>query len=242
MERLQKVLADAGVASRRKAEELIKNGDVKVDGEIITTLGYKVTGEEDIEAKGQKIKKEEKVVFILNKPKNVISTVKDDKGRLCVGDLIETDYRLFPVGRLDYESSGLLIMTNDGALTNKIIHPKFRIPKVYEVTVKGDITIKEISKLKKGVVLDDGFKTGKCEIYHVDSNPNKKTHRYIVTIYEGHNREIRKMFKTVGAEVIRLHRTKEACIEIGDLRSGEYRRLKIHEVKMLKRYLDGSDL
>ncbi len=236
------MLANAGVASRRKAEELIVEGRVKVDGEVITALGYKVNGNEIIEVDGRPIRKEEKVVYLLNKPKNVISSVRDDKGRLCVSDIVQSEYRLFPIGRLDYESSGLLLMTNDGDLANKILHPRFSIPKTYEVTAQGDLTIKEISKLKKGVVLDDGYKTGRADIRYIDSNLNKKTHRYIVTIYEGHNREIRKMFETVKAKVIRLNRIKEANIELGDLRPGEYRRLKIHEVKMLRQYLDRDDI
>lgn len=235
-------MASAGIASRRKAEELITGGRVKVDGAVVKTLGYKVSGTEMIEVDDKPIQKEEKVVYILNKPKNVITSAKDDKGRLCVNDIVDTPYRLFPIGRLDYESTGLLLMSNDGDLANKILHPRFAIPKTYEVTAKGDITIKEISKLKKGVTLDDGHKTSRSEISYIDSNPNKNTHRYIVTIYEGHNREIRKMFKAIGAEVIRLHRIKEANIELGDLKAGEYRRLKIHEVKLLKRYLDREDL
>ena len=235
-------MASAGIASRRKAEELILEGRVKYDGEVITTLGFKVSDSEKIEVDNKPIQKEEKVVYLLNKPKNVISSVKDDKGRTCVSDIVQSEYRLFPIGRLDYESSGLLLMTNDGDLANKILHPRFLIPKTYEVTAQGDITIKEIAKLKKGVVLDDGHKTGKADIQYIDSNPNKNTHRYIVTIYEGHNREIRKMFETIGAKVIRLNRIKEANIELGDLRPGEYRRLKIHEVKMLRQYLDRDDI
>lgn len=239
MERLQKVLAASGIASRRKAEELIKAGRVRVDGVTITSLGYKVSGSEDIKVDGKPIQREEKVVYIFNKPKNVITSMRDEVGRPCVGDYFqEVPYRLFPVGRLDFASSGLLIMTNDGDITNKIIHPRHQIPKTYEVTVIGNLSIKEISKLKKGVILDDGHKTGKADIYYHGSNPEKNSHRYTITIYEGHNREIRRMFEVFACSVIRLHRIKEANIELGNLKSGVYRRLKIHEVKMLRQYLD----
>ncbi len=242
MERLQKVLAAAGVASRRKAEELIEKGRVSVDGVTITSLGYKVSGSEDIKVDGCPIQKEEKVVYIFNKPKNVITSLADEIGRPCVGDYFkEVPYRLFPVGRLDFASSGLLIMTNDGDLTNKIIHPRYRIPKTYEATVFGNLSIKEISKLKKGVVLDDGYKTGKAEIFYHGSNAEKGLHRYTITIHEGHNREIRRMFEVFGCSVMRLHRIKEANIELGNLKVGAYRRLKIHEVKMLRQYLDELD-
>ncbi len=242
MERLQKVLAQCGVASRRKAEEMILKGVVKVDGQVVDTLGYKVAPDQKIEVFGKEIKREEKVVYILNKPKNVISSVSDDKGRVCASDLISSPYRLYPVGRLDYESSGLLIMTNDGELANQILHPRFSVPKTYEVTVKGTVTQEQLNQLKRGVTLSDGYRTGSAKISLVAKNDNKKTLRLLITISEGHNREIRKMFELFNAEVVRLHRIKEANLSLGDLKSGEYRRLKIHEVKLLKKYLDMGDL
>ena len=184
---------------------------------------------------------EEKVVYMLNKPKNVISSVSDDKGRKCVTDLIESKYRLYPLGRLDYDSSGLILLSNDGELMQKLIHPKYEVEKVYEVKIDGLISDNEIKKLEKGVKIDD-YISAKAKITLTDRNNNRKTSSLLVCIHEGKNREIRKMFETVGYKVIRLHRIKEGNLELGDLKSGEYRQLKPFEIKKLKRYLDRSDL
>lgn len=183
------------------------------------------------------MKKEEKVVYLLNKPKNVLSAVSDDRSRPCVSDLVDVSYRLYPVGRLDFESSGLLLLSNDGDLCQKMIHPKYKIPKVYEVTVKGLIKDDDLKLLRNGIVLD-GIKTQKAKVEVMAKNPNKQTTKLKMTIYEGRNRQIRRMMEYCGYDVIRLHRIKEANIELKDLRPGEYRRLKIHEVKELRRYLD----
>ena len=241
MERLQKVIAECGITSRRKAEELILSGRVKVDGVIIDTLGTKVSGDNIIEVDGKIINKEEKVVYIINKPKNIISSVKDEKGRDTVIDLIDTPYRLYPVGRLDFDSSGLLLLTNDGELSNRIIHPKFKIPKVYEVTIDGLINDQEIHKLENGIEVDD-YISAKAKIQLISQNPNKKTSHLKMTIYEGHNRQIRKMFEKVGYTVIRLNRIKVANIELGNLNVGAYRKLKPFEVVSLKKYLDNGEL
>ena len=184
---------------------------------------------------------EEKVVYMLNKPKNVISSVSDDKGRKCVTDLIESKYRLYPLGRLDYDSSGLILLSNDGELMQKLIHPKYEVEKVYEVKIDGLISDNEIKKLEKGVMIDD-YISAPAKITLTDRNNNRKTSSLLVCIHEGKNREIRKMFETVGYKVIRLHRIKEGNLELGDLKSGEYRQLKPFEIKKLKRYLDRSDL
>ncbi|MGN1053817.1 MAG: pseudouridine synthase [Erysipelotrichaceae bacterium] len=240
MERLQKVIAQCGVASRRKAEELILSGRVKVDDVVVDTLGFKVSCDSVIKVDDNVINKEEKVVYIINKPKNIISSVKDEKGRDTVIDLVDSPYRLFPVGRLDFDSSGLLILTNDGELTNMIIHPRYKIPKVYEVTINGLITPDEIKILENGVRVDD-YVTSKARIVLVSSNNNKKTSHMTMTIFEGHNRQIRKMFETLGYTVTRLHRIKEANIEIGNLKPGAYRRLKPFEVVSLKRYLNNGE-
>ena len=184
---------------------------------------------------------EEKVVYMLNKPKNVISSVSDDKGRKCVTDLIESKYRLYPLGRLDYDSSGLILLSNDGELMQKLIHPKYEVEKVYEVKIDGLISDNEIKKLEKGVKIDD-YISAPAKITLTDRNNNRKTSSLLVCIHEGKNREIRKMFETVGYKVIRLHRIKEGNLELGDLKSGEYRQLKPFEIKKLKRYLDRSDL
>ena len=240
MERLQKVIAQCGVASRRKAEELILSGRVKVDDVVVDTLGFKVSCDSVIKVDDNVINKEEKVVYIINKPKNIISSVKDEKGRDTVIDLVDSPYRLFPVGRLDFDSSGLLILTNDGELTNMIIHPRYKIPKVYEVTINGLITPDEIKMLENGIRVDD-YVTSKARIVLVSSNNNKKTSHMTMTIFEGHNRQIRKMFETLGYTVTRLHRIKEANIEIGNLKPGAYRRLKPFEVVSLKRYLNNGE-
>lgn len=240
MERLQKVIAQCGVASRRKAEELILSGRVKVDDVVVDTLGFKVSCDSVIKVDDNVINKEEKVVYIINKPKNIISSVKDEKGRDTVIDLVDSPYRLFPVGRLDFDSSGLLILTNDGELTNMIIHPRYKIPKVYEVTINGLITPDEIKTLENGIRVDD-YVTSKARIVLVSSNNNKKTSHMTMTIFEGHNRQIRKMFETLGYTVTRLHRIKEANIEIGNLKPGAYRRLKPFEVVSLKRYLNNGE-
>lgn len=207
---------------------------------MVTELGFKANSDDKIEVNGQVLNKEEKVVYLLNKPKNVISAVSDDRNRLTVADLIESEYRLYPIGRLDYDSSGLLLMTNDGELTQKLTHPKFEIEKTYEVTIDKLITEKEIEKLTKGVKIDN-YISAPCKIVRVKENKNKKTTFLFVTIHEGKNREIRKMFETINATVIRLNRIKEGNIELGNLKPGEYRKLKPIEIKKLKQHLDSGN-
>ena len=240
MERLQKIIAESGICSRRKAEELIVAGKVFVNGKKVTELGTKASFEDDIKVNGQSLKKEETVVYVFNKPKNVISSTKDEKDRPTVLDYIDEPYRLYPLGRLDFDSSGLLLLTNDGALTQKILHPKYEVEKTYEVTVNKIIDKEKIIKLQNGVKIDN-YITAPAKIELKRINENKKTSFLIVKIHEGHNREIRKMFETVGMEVIRLNRIKEANIELGNLRPGEYRKLKPIELVKLKKYLDGMD-
>lgn len=174
---------------------------------------------------------------MLNKPKHVLSSTKDDRNRDCVLDLIDCEYRLYPIGRLDFDSSGLLLLSNDGQLTNALLHPKYKIPKTYEVTTQGLITKEEILTLSKGVILDDGFKTGKCQIKLVQKNLNKKTSQLLITIYEGHNRQIRRMFETLNYQVIRLHRISIGPLQLGNLRLGQARKLKAYEIVTLKNYL-----
>ena len=174
----------------------------------------------------------------MNKPKNVISSASDDKGRVCVVDLIDSNYRLYPLGRLDYDSTGLILLSNDGELMQKLIHPKFEVEKTYEVTIDGLIKENEIKKLENGVRIDN-YVTAKASIKLISQNQNKYTSFLTITIHEGKNREIRKMFASLGYKVIKLHRIKEANIELGNLKSGEYRRLKPRELVLLKQYLDG---
>lgn len=188
---------------------------------------------------GKIIGKKNKITYILNKPKNVISSVTDDRGRSTAVDLIDTSERVYPIGRLDYDSSGLLLLSNDGELTNMIIHPRFHVPKIYEVTITGQIDADTIIKMEKGIPVDD-YVSAPCIIEKLKDN--KKTSLLKMTIYEGHNRQIRKMFASVGSKVIKLHRIAEANISLGNLRSGEYRQLKPFEVKKLKEYLNGNDV
>ena len=154
--------------------------------------------------------------------------------------MIDCDYRLYPLGRLDYDSTGLILLSNDGELMQKIIHPKFEVEKTYEVTIDGLIKDNEITKLENGVKIDD-YVTSNAKINLIRQNNNKYTSFLTITIHEGKNREIRKMFASIGYKVIRLHRIKEANIELGNLKSGEYRRLKPFELMKLKKYLDGID-
>ena len=240
MERLQKIIAGSGICSRRKAEELILEGKVSVNGKIVTELGFKAGPEDEIRVDGRPLKKEEKVVYLLNKPKNVISSVSDDRGRTAVTDLIESEYRLFPLGRLDFDSSGLLLLSNDGELMQKLIHPKYGIEKTYEVTIDGLIRTDEIEQLQNGIRVED-YISAPARIKVIRRNENRYTTSLEVTIHEGKNREIRKMFAAIGYTVTRLHRTREANIELGNLKSGEYRLLKPYEVKKLKQYLNGGN-
>jgi 23S rRNA pseudouridine2605 synthase len=240
VERLQKIIAGSGYCSRRKAEELILQGKVKVNGQLVTQLGFKADEKDEIEIDGVVLAREEKVVILLNKPKNVISSASDDRGRKTVVDLVDSPYRLYPMGRLDYDSSGLILLSNDGELMQKLIHPSFEVEKTYLADIDGMITGEEIVRLEKGVKVED-YVTAPAKIRLLKSDDRHKTSRLEVIIHEGKNREIRKMFETLGYKVGRLHRIKEATVELGDLKSGEYRRLKPYEVKKLRHYLDRND-
>lgn len=220
---------------------MIVNRKVKVNGKIIDELGFKANPQDEIIVEGNLLKKEEKVVYLLNKPKGVISSVKDEKGRTSVIDLIDCKYRLYPIGRLDYDSSGLLLLSNDGDLTQKMLHPKYHIDKIYEVTINGLIDSETIQKIGQGVYID-GRKTSPAEIKLIRKNDNKETSFLEVKIHEGRNRQIRKMFEKYGYKVIRLHRIQEANITLGNLKPGEYRPLKPYEIVKLKKYLDKGNI
>lgn len=232
MERLQKIIALSGYTSRRKAEELIKNGKVRVNGKIITDLGTKANFGDDITVNGEAIKYEEKEYILLYKPRGVVATTNDEKGRKTVLDLIKTNKRLYPVGRLDYDTSGLLILTNDGQLTNLLTHPKNQIDKVYIAKIEGIINKEKLSILCKGVIID-GIKTAraKAKIKKI----NKKNNFSIVelTIHEGKNHQVKKMFESIGYKVLKLKREKVAFLDLSGLKSGEYRKLNIKEIKKL---------
>jgi 23S rRNA pseudouridine2605 synthase len=234
MERLQKVIAQAGIASRRKAEELIQQGRVKVNGKVVTELGTKVSRNDQIEVEGIKIEKEEPVYFLLYKPTGVISSVKDDKGRKVVTDFFpEIEQRIFPIGRLDYDTSGVLLMTNDGEFANLLMHPKHEIEKVYVAKVKGTLDGAKIRMLEKGVMLEDG-KTAPAKVKLLGGDRRKETALVQITIHEGRNRQVRRMFEAVGCKVMKLKRERYAFLGLGSLRPGDARALSPHEVKQLR--------
>lgn len=233
MERLQKIISSTGYASRRKAEELIKSGKVKVNGEIIKEMGYKASYNDYIEVEGHPLnKQEDKVYYLLNKPRGVVTTAKDDKGRKTVVDLIKTDKRIYPVGRLDYDTTGILLLTNDGELTNFLTHPKNNIEKVYVAKIKGLITKDELRRLCNGVFID-GKKTSKAKakILKIDKKNNSSIVELI--IHEGKNHQVKKMFEAIGYNVEKLKRESIAFLTLDGVKSGEYRELSIKEVKKL---------
>ena len=240
MDRLQKIIANSGVCSRRKAEELITKGRVSVNGIVVDTLGFKASLNDDIRVDGYKINNEEKVVYLLNKPKNVISSASDDRGRVTVVDLIDSKYRLFPMGRLDYDSTGLILLSNDGELMQMLIHPKYEVEKTYQVTIDGLIKVEEIKRLQAGVKIDN-YVTAPAKVKLIRQNENKYTSFLEITIHEGRNHQVKKMFLSQGYKVIKLHRVKEANLELGNLKSGEYRRLKPVELVKLRKYLNGPN-
>lgn len=234
MERLQKVIAQAGITSRRKAETLILEGKVKVNGKVVTELGVKVDPKKDkIEVNGIPLEREEPVYYLLYKPRGVISSVSDEKGRKTVTDFVETDYRIFPVGRLDYDTSGAIILTNDGEFAQLLTHPKHEIEKVYVAKVRGIPTGEKIKMLREGVMLEDG-KTApaKVKVLSVDRKKNVAIIR--ITIHEGRNRQVRRMFEAVGHEVVKLKRERIAFLDLKGMNPGDVRPLKPIEVKHLR--------
>lgn len=233
MERLQKVIANLGYCSRRKAEELIKDGKVLVNGNIVTELGTKVKNSDTIEVEGNILDNNKNYeYYILNKPRGVVTTTNDEHGRKTVIDLIDTSTRIYPIGRLDYDTTGLLLLTNDGELANKLMHPSFKIDKTYIAKIEGIISPISIKKLRSGVVID-GYKTrpARVKVKSID----KKTNKSIVeiTISEGKNHQVKKMFEAVGHQVLKLKREKYAIFDIKDLKVGEYRKLTFKEVSVL---------
>lgn len=235
MERLQKVISRAGVASRRKAEQLILEGRVKVNGEVVKELGTKVSESDTVEVDGIKLEKEDKVYFLLYKPRGVISAVTDDKGRKTVVDFFKNkvEQRIFPVGRLDYDTSGLILLTNDGEFSNLLTHPRYEIDKTYVARLKGVPTIENLKKLQRGIRLEDG-KTApaKVKLLSKDHKANKSICE--ITIHEGRNRQVRRMFEAIGTPVVKLKRERYAFLDLGNLKPGEYRKLTKHEVKLLR--------
>lgn len=235
MERLQKYLAHAGIGSRRSCEELIVQGKVKVNGQVITTLGTKIDPHKDIvQINGKRVQKKDKKVYILlNKPAGYVTTSKDPQGRPTVLDLIkERDTRIYPVGRLDFETEGLLLLTNDGELAYRLTHPKYRVKKVYHVLVKGVPKEKSLQQLRKGILLEDGM-TQPAEVKVLKSENNSTLLE--LTIHEGKKRQVRRMCEAINHPVINLKRIKIGFLTLGSLPKGKYRELSVHEIRQLKK-------
>ena len=233
MERLQKVIASYGYASRRKAEDLIRHGKVLVNGKVITELGTKVETNDIISIDGVIINKDVKhEYYLLNKPRQVISSVTDKEGRITVTDLINTDARIYPVGRLDYDTTGLIILTNDGDFANMLMHPSYEVEKTYVAKLNKVLDKDDINKLKKGIVIDNR----KVEIkrFKVRKKDNEKNTSIIeLTIVEGRNHIVKRIFESMHIDVMKLSRVGYAFLTLNGLKSGEYRQLSIKEIKKL---------
>jgi pseudouridine synthase len=231
MERVSKIIANSGFCSRRKAEEYIENNRVKVNG-VVTGLGDKANPSDVISVNGTVISKEDKEYVLLYKPRGVVTTTSDDKNRKTVIDLIRTTNRIYPVGRLDYDTTGVLLLTNDGELANLLTHPKSNIDKTYIVKVKGLVPPAVLKTLATGVMID-GKKTAKA--HSKAKKYDKKTDTSIIelTIHEGRNHQVKKMFNALGYDVIKLKRETFSFLNLSGLTSGEYRHLTPKEVKIL---------
>ena len=237
MERLQKVMAEAGVASRRASEKLIATGHVQVNGQTVTTLGTKVTAKDKIEVDGIPLHREKQVYYLLNKPRGVISSAHDEKGRRTVVDILredEIEERIYPVGRLDYDTTGLLLLTNDGTLANKMMHPKFAVDKTYVAKVKGLISNDDLKQLRAGVKVD-GRRTKPAKTRLKGTDREKKTSIVQLTIHEGHYHQVKRMLAAVGHPVIKLHRESYGFLNLQGVQPGDYRELRPEEVKRLNR-------
>ena len=236
--RLQKFLAEAGIASRRKCEELIQSGKVMVNGKVVETLGTKINPKEDKVTYNGKIVENslQKTYILLNKPIGYVTTAKDQFKRDTVLDLIKINKRIVPCGRLDMYTSGALILTDDGDFVYKITHPKHEIEKTYTVTIKGIVTNEEVQKLRQGVEIDDNgekYITKKANVRILKTDIEKDISRLEIVIHEGKNRQVRKMCEAVGRKVLALHRSKIGNIGVKDLKIGTWRYLKKHEIEKL---------
>jgi 23S rRNA pseudouridine2605 synthase len=231
--RLQKFLASAGVGSRRKCEEYIIKGQVRVNDSVITALGTTVCPTDKVYFNNQEVKTEETLVYyMLNKPTGYVTTVQDEKNRKTVLDLVkDVPYRIFPVGRLDYQTSGLLLLTNDGEFTYHMTHPKHHVGKTYVAKVKGKVRTAELLKLQNGIKIED-YVTSPAKVKCTEQTLHTSVLK--MTIYEGKNRQVRKMCQAIGHEVITLKRTAIASLKLGDLPSGQYRALSPEEVETLR--------
>ncbi len=235
MERLQKVIANAGVCSRRQAEQLILDNKVKVNGVIVNELGSKVTPEDKVEVEGKLLSGEAKVYILLNKPKNCVSTLQDDRDRPTVMDYLkDIKERVYPIGRLDFDTTGVLLFTNDGDFANALAHPSHNIDKVYIATVKGVISIDELKPLADGVEIDFR-KTSQAQLRIIKANVEKDYTVVEIIIHEGRNRQIKKMFEAINIRVMKLNRDKFAGLTAVGVEEGKYRHLTSSEIERLKK-------
>ena len=241
MDRLQKVIAQAGIASRRRAEEMIKEGRVKVDGVIITEMGFQVPRKAVVEVDGKTIQRESKVYYLLYKPKNVICTNNDEKDRVTASSLIDCRERIYPVGRLDYDTTGILLLTNDGDFSNAMTHPRYHIEKTYNLDIKGILKTEEIKQLEKGILLE-GKMTLPARIKVTNKDFKKNQTTLDIRISEGRNHQIKDMFAYFGYTVTRLHRKQFGFLDLKDMQPGDYRNLKPIEIKKLRTLADQGSL
>ena len=233
-ERLQKFLANAGIASRRKCEELILDGKIEVNGLVVTELGTKVSEKDIVKYNGKIVKpEEEKVYILLNKPIGYVTTAKDQFNRDTVLDLVKINKRVVPVGRLDMYTSGALILTNDGEFVNMLTHPRNEVNKTYNVTLKGFVENEDIQKLQNGVEIDDGYITKPAKVKILKIDEEKKISRIQITIHEGRNRQVRKMCEAINKKVLALHRSSIENIDLKNLKIGEWRYLTNKEIDNL---------
>lgn len=233
--RLNKFLAQAGVASRREVDKMIAEGRIKVNGQVVQVLGYKIDDEKDrVEVEGRRVEREEGLIYLmLNKPPGYLVTLKDNFQRPTIQQLLPSlRKRVFPVGRLDYDSSGLLLMMNDGELAYRLTHPRFKVPKAYLVKVKGEPDPSEVTRLEKGIFLD-GKKTAPAKIAQIRGDPKKSLFK--IEIYEGRKREVKRMFQAIGHKVLQLQRTNFGGLKLGSLKAGKWRYLTRKEIDTLKK-------
>jgi len=233
--RLNKFLAQAGVASRREVDKMIAEGRIKVNGQVVQVLGYKIDDEKDrVEVDGRRVEREEGLVYLmLNKPQGYLVTLKDNFQRPTIQQLLPSlKQRIFPVGRLDYDSSGLLLMMNDGELAYRLTHPRFKVPKVYLAKVMGEPDPSDLARLEKGIYLD-GKKTAPAQIAQVKSDPKKSLFK--IEIFEGRKREVKRMFQAIGHKVLHLQRIGFGSLRLGSLKAGKWRYLTRKEIDTLKK-------
>jgi len=233
--RLNKFLAQAGVASRREVDNMIAEGRIKVNGQVVQGLGYKIDDEKDrVEVEGRRVEREEGLIYLmLNKPPGYLVTLKDNFQRPTILQLLPSlSKRVFPVGRLDYDSSGLLLMMNDGELAYRLTHPRFKVPKAYLIKVRGEPDPSKLSRLEKGIYLD-GKKTAPAKIAKIRSDPKKSLFK--IEIYEGRKREVKRMFQAIGHKVLQLQRISFGGLRLGSLKAGKWRYLTRKEIDTLKK-------